>query len=69
MSHIRAFGFALLAAASLTATVSADPASAAAAKREDGIHAQSWLRNISFLDPKEDLDEVSFPPITATGLL
>ncbi|MEK9677752.1 MAG: hypothetical protein VW169_05100 [Rhodospirillaceae bacterium] len=69
MSHIRAFGFALLAAAFLTATVSADPASAATAEREDGIHAQSWFRNISFLDPKEDLDEVSFPLITAPGLI
>jgi thioredoxin-related protein len=26
-------------------------------KREDGIHFQPWVKNISFLDLKEDLDE------------
>ena len=56
MSHVRAFGFTLLAAAFLAVTISASPASAAA-KREDGIHAQEWFKNISFLDMKEDLEE------------
>ena len=56
MKIIRKSGLVILAVVMLVYALPAD-AAPEVQKREDGIHAQAWFKNLSFLDLRDDLTE------------
>ena len=58
MNFMRKSGWAFLAVVMLTYTLP-NVAASEFAKREDGIHAQTWFKNLSFLELRDDLAEAT----------